>query len=458
MSNINLNRWLLGRRHFLRGVGASMALPLLDCMAAPRNGEQGSVALPGRSVFVYIPNGVNTLDWQIQQDGRDYEVSPSLEPIRELRDDLTIFSGLHHPHGIGKNHECGKIWLTGANLEVGAGDFRNTVSADQLMADATGRETRFPSLELTVTGGTLAWSRGGVPLPAERKPSLIFERLFGIDPGGVGAARRRLGRRGSVLDVILGDARRMRNRIGTEDRSKLDEYLSAVRDVELRTQRADAWLDIPKPEIAADERARLTRNIPDADAGDYYDTIYDLMLLALRTDMTRVITCMLGSESHSFALPEIGVQQTRHALSHHGGDPIQMGRLSQTDAFMTARLARFLDGLRSYEEHGESLLDRTMVLFGSGMSYGHSHGTANLPTILAGGKGLGLEHGHHVDYNLHTIGRYDLEDTRSYYSVCVKPVDENARLCNLLLTMLERMGVQIDSFGDSQRVLSEIVA
>ncbi|MCP3920141.1 MAG: DUF1552 domain-containing protein [bacterium] len=176
---------------------------------------------------------------------------------------------------------------------------------------------------------------------------------------------------------------------------------------------AAAWLDVPKPEVAPDLAARLTRNIPDSDAGDYYRTVLDLIVPALRTDMTRVVTCMLGSESHALALPEIGIRETRHELSHHGGNAEPLGRLTRADAFLTGQLAYFLDQLRGCEDRGEPLLDRTMILFGSGMSYGHSHGTANLPTILTGGRGLGLRHGRHVDFNLPAIARYDLGDANS---------------------------------------------
>jgi hypothetical protein len=453
MTHFNARKWLLDRRHVLRGVGASMALPLLDCMLPARPMEVAG--RPKRSVFIYIPNGVNTLDWQIQSAGPDYELTEPLQPLEKHRGNFTPFSGLHHPHAIGQNHKCDKIWLTGARIGQGGVDFRNTVSADQLMAEVTGVHTRFPSLELTITGGTLAWSRDGVPLPAERKPSATFERLFGVAPGGIEAARRRLRRRASVLDVVFDDAKRFRRTIGDEDRSKLDEYLGAIRDVELRTERADAWLDIEKPEVDPDLRTHLSRNIPDADAGDYYRTVYDLMLLALRTDMVRVITCMSGSENFGLAIPEIGVQQTRHELSHHNGNPEQMRRLTQTDTFLIEQLAYFLDQLQSVDEQGESLLDRTMVLFGSGMAYGHSHGNANLPLILAGGEALGLRHGRHLDYNLPKIGAYDMED---HYPICLRPVDEQARLSNLLLTLLQRMDVEARSFGDSIGPIPELVA
>ncbi len=165
---------------------------------------------------------------------------------------------------------------------------------------------------------------------------------------------------------------------------------------------------------------------------------------------------MSGSESHGLALPEIGIGQSRHELSHHNGDPVQMERLTRSDAFLSEQFSYFLDRLQSYQEHGESLLDRTMVLFGSGMSYGHSHGNANLPTILAGGKSLGLVHGQHLDFNLPMIGDYNVANPKEHYRICTRPLDSNARLGNLLLTMMQKMDVPADSFGDSIRPISAL--
>lgn len=462
MSNFNFNRWRINRRHALRGIGATLALPLLNCMdpgklAAAETAPAQASEKPKRAVFVYIPNGVNTLTWQIEKAGADYALSGPLKSLAEHRQQITPISGLHHPHGLGQAHECDKIWLTGAKISQEGGAFRNTISADQMMAEVTSPYTRFSSLELAITGGTLAWSRDGIPLPAERRPKQIFDRLFGVEPGGADAAKRNLNRRGSVLDTLLEDADRFRKQIGAEDRNKLDEYLSAVRDVEKRTRRSYEWLDIPKPSVEAETKQKLSRDIPQTDAGDLYRTIYDLMVLALRTDMTRVITCMSGSESNGLAIPEIGVMQTRHELSHHNGDPEQLRRLTETDTFLAEQLSYFLSQLKSYQEEGETLLDRTMVLFGSGMAYGHSHGNANLPMVLAGGSSLGLKHGQHVDFNLPELGKYDLADAKSHYHVCSRPVDSNAHLSNLLLTMLQKMDVPVDSFADSNGVISEIV-
>ncbi len=457
MSNILTQKWLLNRRHFLRGAGAMVALPLLDCMSPLRAAT--AAAKPRRSVFVYIPNGVNVLTWQITKAGRDYEFSEPLKPLEPHRANITPISGLYHANGLGQAHECQKVWLTAAKVSQEGGAFRNTVSADQLMAEVTAPQTRFGSLELSISRGptTLAWSRDGVPLPAEDNPKTVFNRLFGAEPGGVDVQRRRLNRRHSVLDVVLDDAKSLRKNLATDDRTKLDEYLHSVRDVEVRTERLDAWLNIPKPKIDSATTAHLTRNVSKSEAGDYYRTMYDLIVLALRTDMTRVVTYMSGSESFGLAIPEIGIPQTRHELSHHNGDPEQMARLSRSDAFITQQFAYFLDQLQEIQDGGESLLDRTMVLFGSGMSYGHSHGNANLPTILAGGKSLGLRHGQHIDYNLPALKNYDLANAPAHYSICHKPVEPKARLTNLLLTMMQKMEVNTEQFVDSLGPVSEVV-
>ncbi|HTN77262.1 MAG TPA: DUF1552 domain-containing protein [Pirellulaceae bacterium] len=459
-------KWLLNRRHFLRGAGAAIALPLLNCMTPLRAISAEPVAKPRRSVFVYIPNGVNVLTWQITSAGRDYEFSAPMKPLEKHRANLTPISGLHHPGGIGQAHVCADTWLTAAKISMEGGAYHNSVSCDQLMAEVTSPKTRFGSLELSISSGvgqpqnatTLAWSRDGVPLPAEDNPRTVFNRLFGEEPGGIEVRRRRLDRRRSVLDTVLDDARSLRNGLGNEDRGKLEEYLNSVREVEVRAERLDAWLSIPKPEVAADTKQRLQRDVPRTQAGEYYRTMYDLIVLALRTDMTRVVSYMSGSEGNGLPIPEIGISQSRHELSHHSGDPEIMARLSRSDAFITEQFAYFLDQLAAINDGEESLLDRTMVLFGSGMSYGHSHGNANLPTVLAGGKSLGLKHGQHIDYNLPKIKKYDLANAGGHYSLCHTPVDGNARLTNLLLTMLNKMDVNVEKFVDSLAPISEISA
>jgi hypothetical protein len=466
MSNILSQKWLLNRRHFLRGLGAMVALPMLDAMIPMRARAAAELDKPRRSVFVYIPNGVNGMTWQVAKAGRDYEFSPSLLPLEKHREDITIFSGLHHPNGIGQAHVCADTWLTGAKIDAqSARKYENTISVDQMMAEVTEKQTRFASLELSISSGTgrplnsttLAFSRDGVPLPAEDNPRVVFNRLFGEEQGGVAAQRARLEKRHSVLDAIMDDANALRRDLGTDDRSKLDEYLHSVRDVEQRAERLDAWLDVPKPAVAKDLAAPFQRDVPKTKAGEYWRTMFDLIVLALRTDTTRVVTYMNGSEGNGLAIPEIGITQARHGLSHHNGDPVVLDRLAKSDAFIMEQFAHFLDQLSMVKDGAEPLLDRTMVLFGSGMSYGHSHCNANLPILLAGGRGLGLKHGQHIDYNRPFLkGDYTLSYDE-WREISGKPKDSNARLSNLMLTMLQKMDVHTEKFVDSLGPVSAIV-
>jgi hypothetical protein len=457
MSQFNFQRWRLSRRQLLRGAGVSLALPLLDCMSGPA-ATAAEASTPKRSVFLYIPNGVNTLTWQIEKAGTDFTFSKPLQSLERHRADVTPISGLHHPMVLGKHHNCDKVWLTGANVPGDGGAFRNTVSADQLMAEVHGASTRFASLELAIEGHSLAWSRDGIQIPAERDTRQIFNMLFGVEKDSRAEIERRLTRRGSILDAIAEDAERVNRQLGKEDRSKLDEYLTAVRQVEQRTERAESWLKIPKPKIEPADEARLTRKVELTRVREYYGLFNELMVLALRTDSTRVITCMVCSESNGGAIPDIGISQTRHGLSHHNGDPEQLRRLTETDTFLVEQFSDLLDRLKATQEEGRPLLDTTQVLWGSGMAYGHSHGNANLPTLLAGGRGLGYRHGQHVDFNLPKIGQYNVADANAHYRVCSRPVDDNARLSNLLLTMLQRMDVETPQFQDSVGTISSLLA
>ena len=465
MSNVIKQNWLLSRRHFLRGLGTVMALPLLDAMR-PLRAVAAAAGKPRRSVFVYIPNGVNGMTWQCTKAGRDYELSPSLQPLAKHREDFTIFSGLHHPNGLGQAHVCADTWLTGAKIDAqSARKYENTVSCDQLMAAVTEQHTRFPSLELSIASGTgrplnsttLAFSRDGVPLPAEDNPRVVFNRLFGEEPGGLAAQRARLGKRRSVLDAVFDEAKSLRLELGRDDRTKLDEYLHSVRDVEQRTERLDAWLDAPKPVLDKKFAEPFQRDVSKSKAGEYWRTMFDLIVLALRTDMTRVVTYMNGSEGNGLAIPEIGITQARHGLSHHNGDPVVLDRLAKSDAFIMEQFAHFLDELRAVKDGDGPLLDRTMVLFGSGMSYGHSHANSNLPILLAGGRGLGLKHGQHIDYNKPFLKEDYTLSYDEWRALCGKPKDEKARLSNVMLTMLQKMEVQTEKFVDSLGPVSEVV-
>lgn len=452
------------RRRFLRGAGSALALPFLESLEAAHAAGRPEKARPRRCVFFYIPNGVNVYDWQIQKAGADYVLSEPLRSLERHRAELTPLSGLHHPGALHQQHVCADSWLTGAPLSNGSDSkYVNSVSCDQVIAELTSRETRFPSLELSLTAGvgqphnsnTLSFSRDGIPLPAEDNPRSIFERLFGEEPGGIKARRERLERRKSVLDAVIEDARTVRRSIGGEDRGKLDDYLSAVRDVETRTERLEGWLDVPKPKV---DGTPFQKNVPKTPAGEYYRTMLDLILLTLRTDMTRVVTYMNGSEAVGLALSEIGISNSRHELSHHAEDPERLTRLTKADTYLVETFSGFLDRLKAVTEGEETLLDRTMVLFGSGMSYGHSHGNANVPLVLAGGKSLGLKHGRHLDFNLKKMEGYKMSNRDSIRHLCHHPVNSDAKLSNLLLTLLQCMGGSPKSFSDSSGPLTELLA
>ncbi len=449
--NIRSQNWLLHRRHFLRGVGAAIALPMLDCMRPLRANPAANPPKPKRSVFIYLPNGVNTLDYQILQAGRDYKFSECLKPLERHRNVITPISGLHHPRSIGFHHGCQAVWLTGAQAGPTA---RNSISVDQLIAQKTAPYTRFSSLEISNTGRSLAYNADGISLPATRKPSDIFNRLFTVPKGGIAKERRELQRTGSVLDVVLEEARKLNREIGSEDRTRLDQYLTSVREVEIRTERADAWLDVPRPKISRKDATRCNKDVSQQQVGQYFRTMYDLMVLAFQTDMTRVITFSSGDEGKGLPIPEINLNQTRHSLSHHNGDPEQLRRLTESDAFNFEQFAYLLDRLQQVEDGEGKLLNTTQLLYGSGMAYGHSHGNANVPTILAGGSKLAFKHGQHIDFNIGHFDGYNLSDAQGHYRICSRPLNSDARLSNLLLTMAQRMDVETDTFSDSLKPLS----
>ncbi|MEK0447684.1 MAG: hypothetical protein RLZZ399_3005, partial [Verrucomicrobiota bacterium] len=426
--NIQRNQWLVSRRHLLRGLGAVVALPWLQCMCPSSARAATRPAAPKRSVFLYIPNGVNTLTWQIQQAGADYQFPEPLQSLERHRARVTPISGLHHPKAIGSVHSCEHVWLTGDRCGNGEKPFRSSLSADQVIAEVQGADTRFSSLELAVTGTALGWNRDGTNLPAERNPQVIFDRLFGVEKDSKEVIRKRLERRGSILDVVSDDAKAMTRKVGAEDRTKLDEYLTSLRELELRTERAKSWIETPKPKLDPTVAAHLQRKVEMSQAGEYYRLFYDLMAFALQTDSTRVISCMIGSEGAGLSIPEIGLVWGRHELSHHNGETERLRRLTEADTFLIEQFAYFLDRLNGMQELEGSLLDQTQILWGSGMSYGHGHGNANLPLLLAGGKALGFKHGKHVDFNLPTIGQYNLTEPLEHYRICTRPVDDAARL------------------------------
>ncbi|MBB5040541.1 DUF1552 domain-containing protein [Prosthecobacter dejongeii] len=451
--------WLMDRRHALKALGTFISLPLLECMVPLRTSAAEKItATPKRSAFIYLANGVHSLNYQITTPGKDYKFSRSLLPLEKHRQVITPISGLHHPGSLSHHHNCINIWLTGGKL--GPSD-KNTISVDQKMAELTAQHTRYPSLEVAITQESLAWTADGVRLPAMRRCSEIFSSMFEEPKGGIAAQRRALRRKGSVLDDNLAEVRRLEKKMGTQDKGRMDQYLTSVREAEIRTRRADAWLDTPLPTVSEADRKRTNRDIADTMAGDYFRTVYDLMVLAFQTDMTRVATFSLGGEGQAIAIPEIGITESRHQLSHHGGDQGYMEKLTNYDTFAIEQFSYFLTRLAETKDlSGKSLLGSTMALFGSGMSYGHSHGNANLPLVLAGGADLGLKHGQHLDFNMTAPGFQgyalgaDGALTSAHYQLCSRPANSDAHMSNLLLLMAQRMGIETDQFGDSNKVIT----
>jgi hypothetical protein len=456
--NIQTQSWLLNRRHALKALGSFISLPMLECMVPLRAAEKAIASSPKRSAFIYLANGVHSLNYQITTAGRDYKFSRSLKPLEKHREVITPISGLHHPGSLSHHHNCINIFLTGGKL--GPSD-RNTISVDQKMAEITAQQTRVASMEIALTQNSLAWTADGVQLPALRRCSEIFASLFEEPKGGKEAQRRALRRKGSVLDANLAEVRQLEQKMGKEDKGRMEQYLTSVREAEIRTTRADAWLDTPLPTISDTDRKRTNRDIAQTMAGDYFRTVYDLMVLAFQTDVTRVATFSLGGEGDAFAIPEIGITESRHQLSHHGGDAGYMEKLTNYDTFAIEQFGHFLTRLKETKDlNGKPLIGSTMALFGSGMSYGHSHGNANLPLVFAGGTDLGLKHGSHLDFNkaAKDFAGYSLGPdgalTSAHYQLCSRPVNTDAHMSNLLLLMAQRMGVETDMFGDSNKVVT----
>jgi hypothetical protein len=448
MAHFLRQNWLLNRRHALKGLGVSLALPLLDSMRPLRAADKAT--RPKRSVFIYLPNGVNTHEYQMATAGKDYQMSKPLQALEKHRDIITPFSGMYHPHGLGHHHNCSTIWLTGG--KIGQSE-RNTISVDQLMATVTAPQTRFSSIELSNQGHSLSYNADGIQLPAQGNPGVVFRELFEEPKAGVANQRRGLQRRGSILDAVIDEAATLDRQLGSADKGRLEQFLTSVREVEIRTQRADKWLDLPRPKIEDAVASQLNRDVSLERLGEYLRTMYDILVLAFQTDITRVATFSTGNEGTGPAVPEIGVKQDRHSLSHHNGNPKLLADLMSSDTFNLQQFGYFLDRLREVKDADGPLIETTMALYGSGMAYGHSHGNASLPIVLAGGTALGFKHGQHIDFNL----TKDFQGYDKHPGIYHSAVNGKAHLSNLLLTMAQRMDVPVEKFADSNSVVSEAI-
>jgi hypothetical protein len=385
-----------------------------------RRAEAGESQSPKRFVAACATLGFHTPFLNPAQVGSNYELTPYLEILRKHKDHFTVFSGLSHPEQQGDSgHASEMTWLTSAQ-RPGLAGFRNTVSLDQFFAEKVGAETRFPSLVLSTSGRSMSWTASGVEIPGETSPLRLFRALFMTGtPQEVAQEMRKLERGRSILDTVLGQAKKLEREVGARDRNKLDEYLSAVRDLESRLQISEGWVNKPKPTTTAKEPQDVAdRN----DAIGKQRLMYDMIALALQSDSTRNITFQLSGMN---AVPTIdGVKNDWHNLSHHGKDPEKIAELQVIEAAEFTAFEEFLSKLRSIEENGRPLLDQTAVLFGSNLGNASSHDWHNVPTIVAGGA---FRHGQHLAF-----------DEKS-----------NLPLANLFVSLAQHMGMEVDRFGSS---------
>jgi len=440
--------WLIPRRTFLRGLGATVALPMLEAMAPPaRLLAQGAGAIapakPLRMAFIYVPNGANMDDWTPARTGTDFQLPPTLEPLEPVRSEVQVLSGLCHKHafangdGAGDHARASATFLTGCQARKTAGaDIRVGISVDQVAAAKVGRRTRLPSLELSCDKGReagscdsgyacayqyhISWRGESTPNPVEVDPRQVFERLFG---SGCGDASRDRYRK-SILDFVRDDADGLKRRLGKTDQRKLDEYLTSVRELELRIENA----------------GRFAAKMPNVDRPtgippgyeEHIRLLFDTLALAFQTDTTRIATFMLAFDGSNRSYPFIGVPEGHHDLSHHEGRADRKEKIAKINRFHMTQFAYFLRQLKSMREGEGSVLDNCMIVYGSGIADGNSHNHNDLPVLLAGRGGGTLQPGRHVRFE----GR--------------------PPMTNLFLSLLDRMGAGTEKLGDSTGKLESI--
>jgi len=415
----------LSRRRFLQAAGVSLALPWFDPSSFA--GAAAGAAQPRRRIVcICAPLGLHPANFFPEKAGKDYALSPYLDILKEFRNEFTVISGLAHAGmSSGFAHQASASFLTGA---PGAGrpGFRNAISLDQFAADKLGTQTRFPSLALSGEGsGGLSWTRTGALIPADNSPSKVFARLFLAGRADeVQGQMRRLEDGRSILDDVGDQAKSLRSDLGRDDRDKLDEYLTSVRELEQRMVKDESWAKTPKPKVNVEPPKDILNA---ADLIGRTRLLFDLTHLALQTDSTRLITIMLAGSTNPPPIP--GVNLGHHDLSHHGKDPRKLEQLKIVEVETMKTVRDLLSKLNQSKEDGASLLDRTTIFLGSNLGDGSSHSTRNLPVLLAGG---GFRHGQHLAFD---------------------PLNPPP-LCNLYVSMLQRLGIEADKFGTSTGALT----
>lgn len=442
------------RRTFLRGLGVSMAVPFLQSLA-PRALAASTSAVakaPVRMAFLYVPNGVNLAEWTPKTTGADFQLPYSLDPLRAHKNDLLVISGLaqdkgrNNGDGAGDHARAAGTWLTGAQpLKSEGSQIRVGISADQVAANAYGRETRFASIELGLEPGrqggkcdsgyacaysnNISWRSESTPSGKEINPRLAFERLFAAaNPKAVGeAAARREKYRRSILDFVMEDAKSLSTKVSGSDKQKLDEYYTAVREIELRVQAAERSVN-----AAAAAGLIEGYDIPEAIPDSYQEharLMMDIIALSFQTDTTRVATCMLANEGSNRSYKNIGISRGHHEISHHQNNPDNLRQIRDINRFHIQQFAYLINKLKSIPDGEGNLLDNTMLLYGSSLADGDRHDHENLPLLLAGRGGGAILPGRHLQYASETP------------------------MCNLLLTMLNTAGAKVSRHGDSTGML-----
>jgi hypothetical protein len=419
------NRPSISRRSFLRGAGVVLALPMLDAMLPSFARASATPQVPRRMLGICNNLGVLPDQFFPTQAGKDYALSPYLKNLEDHRDAFTVFSGVWHPDVDG-GHPADNCFLTAAP-HPGSGGFRNTISLDQLAAQQIGNQTRFPSLTLGVNMArgqrSLSWTAGGAMIPTEEKASAVFKQLFlKGSPQEVERQMQKLQMGQSIMDAVAGQAKSLQQGVGARDRDRLDQYFTGVRDLEGRLLQAREWENKPKPVV------KVAPPVDPPSPRQYMDKVklmYQMAQLAFETDSTRLITLMLDSVS-SPVMEFEGVTTTDgyHNLSHHGKSPAKLNQLEAIDHEHMKLLNNLFTDLKAKQEGTDTLLDRTMVLYGSNLGNANTHVTTNLPVLLAGG---GFRHGQHIAFDR----------------------ERNYPLPNLFVSMLQRMGIETDKFATS---------
>ena len=427
----------VARRTFLKGVGASLALPLLDAMIPAATAASKTAATPVRRLgYVFMPMGCDQSRWTPRSEGNLDKLSPILDSLASVKDQTAIFTNMQlKPAYPGSHATSNSSFLSAAKAKVTeSSDYYLGTTADQLAAQQIGQQTQLPSLELAmdllqvvgqcdngyacVYQNNLSWSSPTTPLPAEAHPRIVFESLFG--EGGTPEERQAaLRKRASLLDSIIGDMKRLKRGLGVNDRSRVSDYLDSIREVERRIQKAETdTKDKPMPDLDR------PMGVPAAYA-DHARLMFDLQLLAYQGDITRITTFQIARETSNRSYPEIGISDPHHPLSHHGDNPEKIEKMSKINAFHVSLFAEYLERLKNTPEGNGSLLDNVLLLYGSGIGNPNVHNHSNLPIIVAGGAAGGMKGNRHIRYE--------------------KPTP----LANLHLSLLDKVGVKIDQFGDS---------